>query len=92
MENFNLKKFLTENILLEENETSTIELYQGTELNGPKETEAEAKKIAKEIEKEMRSVYKAAKGSGSESQAMDERDDVVYEFKDQLKKIKWEID
>ena len=33
----------------------------------------------------------AAKGAGSESAAMDERDDIIYEFKDKLLKLGFEI-
>jgi|LakMenE01Jun11ns_1017448.scaffolds.fasta_scaffold9447071_2 hypothetical protein len=69
----------------------TIELYTGVKLTGPSETKAQALELKKEIETAMKNAFKAAKGSGSESAAMDERDDTVYEFKDKLKKINWDI-
>ena len=68
-----------------------IELYQGTELKGPKEKEAEVKELVKKIEKDMRSTFNAAKKMGSESRAMDERDDTVYEYEDELKKLGFKI-
>lgn len=72
-------------------ENTSIELYQGTVLTGPKEKEAEAKKLANEIEKAMKSAFNSAKGAGSESAAMDERDDTVYEFEDELSKLGFKI-
>jgi hypothetical protein len=56
------------------------------------EKEAEAKKLVSKIEKAMKSAFNAAKGSGSESEAMDERDDTVYEFEDELSKLGFKID
>ena len=81
-----------ESLVNENSDTVTIELYQGTKLIGPKENEVAAKKLAKEIEQAMKSAFKAAKGSGSESDTMDERDDAVYKFEDELKKLGFKID
>lgn len=77
--------------VLNENKEKTIELYQGTELVGPTENYSEAIKLKTKIESAMKSAFKAAKGAGSESAAMDERDDTVYEFKSELKKIGYKI-
>jgi hypothetical protein len=70
----------------------TIELYQGTKLTGPKDNETEARKLAKEIEQAMKSAFSGAKGAGDESAAMDERDDTVYEFEDELSELGFKID
>jgi hypothetical protein len=93
MKKFELRQIIREEIskVLNENEKTTIELYQGTKLVGPTNKKSEALKLKAEIESAMKSAFKAAKGAGSESSAMDERDDTVYEFKDKLKKINYKI-
>lgn len=93
MKKSELQQLIREEIskILNENEEITIELYTGAELIGPANKKAEVLKLKKEIESAMKSAFRAAKGMGSESQAMDERDDTLYEFEDELKKINYRI-
>lgn len=94
MKKSELKQIIKEEIVkvLSENKEKTIELYQGTKLVGPAKNHSEAMKLKTKIESAMKNAFKAAKGAGSESAAMDERDDTVYEFKNELKKIGYKIE
>ena len=59
-------------------------------ISGPISNVDKAKKLVEEINNEMEVVYNEFGGDGS--RAMDERDDVVYEYETQLSEIGWTID
>jgi len=63
-----------------------IELLNGFDIEGPSKNYIKAKQIVKAIDKEMKSVMKEYEDEG-ESAAMDARDDVFYEYEEQLKEI-----
>ena len=84
MKDFDLRKYLGKNKLL--NEEITLELNNGYEIIGPKENKTEAQNIVKDINKEMKMVYNEFKDEG-ESKAMDERDDVFDDYEGKLKKL-----
>jgi hypothetical protein len=69
-----------------------IELYQGSALIGPQSNEASARELAKSIEIAMQAAFEESSSMGSESRAMDDRDDTVYEFEDDLKSIGFRIE
>jgi hypothetical protein len=69
-----------------------IELYQGSTLIGPQTNEASARELAKSIEIAMQAAFEESSSMGSESRAMDDRDDTVYEFEDDLKSIGFRIE
>jgi hypothetical protein len=69
-----------------------IELYQGSVLIGPQSNEASARELAKSIEIAMQAAFEESSSMGSESRAMDDRDDTVYEFEDDLKSIGFRIE
>jgi hypothetical protein len=68
----------------------TLELSNCYTISGPISNVDVAKKLVEEINKEMEVVYKEFGGGGS--RAMDERDDVVYEYEAQLNEIGYTID
>ena len=69
-----------------------IELYQGSVLIGPQANESLARELAKSIEIAMQAAFEESSSMGSESRAMDDRDDTVYEFEDNLKSIGFRIE
>jgi hypothetical protein len=69
-----------------------IELYQGSALIGPQANESLARELAKSIEIAMQAAFEESSSMGSESRAMDDRDDTVYEFEDNLKSIGFRIE
>ena len=70
---------------------NVIELFNGYSIVGPVENSKEANDIAQIINQKMKSVYQEYLEIGGESRAMDERDDVVYEFEDELADIGYRI-
>jgi len=68
-----------------------IELYQGTKLIGPHSNESQIKSLAKIIEERMQETFTESSSMGSESRAMDDRDDLVYEFEEEIKKLGFRI-
>ena len=69
-----------------------IDLYQGTTLIGPQANEATARELAKSIETAMQAAFKESSLMGSESRAMDDRDDTVHEFENDLQSIGFRIE
>ena len=69
-----------------------IELYQGTKLIGPDSNESQIKSLVKIIEKSMQEAFTESSSMGSESRAMDDRDDTVYEFKEEIEKLGFRIE
>jgi hypothetical protein len=69
-----------------------IELYQGTKLIGPDSNESQIKSLVKIIEKSMQDAFTESSLMGSESRAMDDRDDTVYEYYTELKKLGFRIE
>jgi hypothetical protein len=67
-----------------------LELSNCYTISGPILNIDKAKKLVEEINNEMEVVYNEFGGEGS--RAMDERDDVVYEYETQLSEIGWTID
>jgi hypothetical protein len=67
-----------------------LELSNCYTISGPISNVDKAKKLVEEINNEMEVVYNEFGGDGS--RAMDERDDVVYEYETQLSEIGWTID
>jgi hypothetical protein len=72
--------------------TKTITLSNGYTISGPAVNEDRAKRVAKEINNEMKSVYHEFITQGSESRAMDERDEVVYGYRPILSSLGYRID
>jgi hypothetical protein len=70
----------------------TITLSNGYTITGPEDNLDMAKRVAKEINNEMKSVYREFITQGNESRAMDERDEVVYGYKSILSSIGYRID
>ena len=68
-----------------------IELYQGTKLIGPESNESEIKSLVEIIERSMKETYNESLSMGSESRAMDDRDDMVYEFENEIEKLGFKI-
>jgi hypothetical protein len=71
---------------------NVIELSNGYTIVGPMETAEAAKEMAERINSEMDSVYDEYLEIGGESRAMDERDDVVYNFEEELAEIGYRIE
>lgn len=69
-----------------------IELYQGAVLIGPAKNETQIRELAKKIEEEMMETYDSSMSMGSESRAMDDRDDIVYDYEDEIKALGFEIE
>ena len=84
MEDFDLRKYLGKNKLL--NEEITLELNNGYEIIGPEENKTEAQNIVKKINDKMKEVFDEFEDEG-ESKAMDERDDVFDDYEGKLKKL-----
>ena len=88
MKDFDLRKYLGKNKLL--NEEITLELINGYEVIGPEENKTEAQNIVRDINKEMKNVFDEFKDEG-ESKAMDERDDVFDDYEGKLKELGFKI-
>ena len=67
-----------------------IKLINGFELEGNDNFD-KVLILSKEINCLMGITYKGTLGNGSESNAMDERDDIFYEFEDKLEKLGWKL-
>ena len=84
MKDFDLRKYLVKNKLL--NEEITLELNNGYEVIGPEENKTKAQNIVKKINDKMKEVFDEFEDEG-ESKAMDERDDVFDDYKEELKEL-----
>jgi len=73
-------------------EENVIELSNGYSIVGPAENAEAAEAMAQTINQEMELVYQEYLEVGGESRAMDERDDVVYGFEDELAAIGYRIE
>ncbi len=71
-----------------------IELSNSYILVGPKSTEAEARELVADMEKEMRNEYEQALENSGESAAMDARDDVYWEsgYREALSALGYEME
>jgi hypothetical protein len=69
----------------------TIELTNGYVLEGVDTNLDKALELVDRIELEMKEIYNESLSYGGESQAMDNRDDVVYEYETELEEIGWGI-
>ena len=69
----------------------TIELTNGYVLEGVDINLDKVLELVDRIELEMKEVYNESLSYGGESQAMDNRDDVVYEYETELEEIGWGI-
>ena len=69
-----------------------IELYQGALLIGPASNESQIRGLAKVIEESMQETFKESSLMGSESRAMDDRDDIVYEYENEIKELGFRIE
>jgi hypothetical protein len=67
-----------------------IELINGFELEGNDNFD-NVLILSKKINYLMEITYKGVLGNGSESNAMDERDDVFYEFEGKLEELGWKL-
>jgi len=67
-----------------------IELINGYELEGNDNFNT-VLILTQEINHLMKIAYDGALGNGSESDAMDERDDVFDEFEDKLEELGWKL-
>ena len=73
---------------MKKEKSTSIEVCNGFTLIGPTKNFEVAKKMTKEMEKEMKSTYKEYKKFSGESGAMDARDDVFFDdYEDKFKGI-----
>ena len=69
----------------------TLELMNGYTVSGPESEREAAELLVSEINSEMQLTYDEFDDEG-ESLAMDARDDVVYEYEDQLAELGFGLD
>ena len=68
----------------------TLELINGYEIIGPMRNQEKAEEIISDINFDMEKTFSEGEDEG-ESRAMDERDDIFFEYEDDLKKINFEL-
>jgi regulator of sigma D len=69
----------------------TIELTNGYVLEGVDKNLDKVLELVNRIESEMKETYDDSLSYGDESRAMDDRDDVVYEYETELEELGWGI-
>lgn len=70
----------------------TLGLSNGYSISGPEDTLDQAKTLVIQMNKEMEQAYNEYISIAGESRAMDERDDIPWEYEDKLEAIGWKLE